>query len=123
MSFEFPQTEVSTLAHKSGATSFAAIPTITIDAEALGLLLGKAKATVLSDLSRKPWVLPPRIDIEGKKPLWLLPIVVEWLYSKTSGLTKSPPRKTRGRPPKAELVMRERAASRVSAFEVAYANT
>ena len=93
---------------------------VTLDAEELAALLHKSPASVRSDLSRNPLLLPPRLLTGGKKPLWLMSSVLAWLESRLeicavrhapeSPLT-APPNRKRGRPMKTEQIAKQRASA------------
>lgn len=52
-----------------------------LDARALAKLLAplvyKSESTILKDINRRPWTLPPSVMRAGKK-IWLKPAVLEW---------------------------------------------
>lgn len=85
---------------------------VTLDAEELATLLHKSPASVRSDLSRSPHLLPPRLRTGGKKPLWLRSSVLVWLESRVEICSPqkqsptSPIKRKQGRPTKAEQIAR-----------------
>ena len=89
---------------------------LTIDAKALAALLHLSSATVRSDVSRRPWTLPPFIKV-GTKTVWLLDTVIDWLKAReqvaTPPKTPTPPPRRRGRPTKADQ-MAERHTSKTT---------
>lgn len=81
--------------------------------DGLSILLGRSIPSLQSDLSRKPWALPPFCKIPGTKaPIWLLKDVLDWLAAHRVPLVDPlacvvpthPAR--RGRPTKAEAARR-----------------
>lgn len=93
---------------------------VTLDVNGLAEILKKSPASIRSDLSRNPRLLPPRLLIGCKKPLWLVSTVLAWLESKVAALQQSqavlpeaPPKRKRGRPTKAEWMARQRTTGRV----------
>lgn len=87
---------------------------VTLDIKELAALLHLSPATVRSDVSRRPWALPPSIKI-GVRTVWLRSTVLDWLKARERAATppamvESPRR--RGRPTKLEQLrqQRERAA-------------
>lgn len=75
----------------------------TLDIKELATLLHLSPATVRSDVSRRPWVLPPSIKI-GIRTVWLRSTVLDWLKAKeqsaTPPTTPEPPPRSPGRPKK-----------------------
>lgn len=86
--------------------------TTLVTVEALAGRLHKAVASIRSDASRNPAALPPLCRLPGtKRLLWREEDVDQWLAEHVVGLapqsptTTEPPRR-RGRPRKAEQVLR-----------------
>lgn len=81
--------------------------------DGLSVLLGRSIPSLQSDLSRKPWALPPYCKIPGTKaPIWLLRDVLDWLAAHRvqtpeppAGAVVTHPAR-RGRPTKAEAARR-----------------
>ena len=86
----------------------------TLDVKALAALLHLSPATVRSDVSRRPWTLPPFIKV-GTKTVWLLETVIGWLKARervaTPPVTPAPPPRRRGRPTKADQVRQQHSAA------------
>lgn len=86
---------------------------ITLDVRELAALLHLSPATVRSDVSRRPWALPPSIKI-GIRTVWLRSTVLDWLKAReqvaTPPVTTEPPQppRRRGRPPKLEQLRQQR---------------
>lgn len=83
--------------------------------DGLSVLLGRSIPSLQSDLSRKPWALPPFCKIPGTKaPIWLLRDVLDWLAAHRAPAVEPPPGVVvthparRGRPPKIEKARRDK---------------
>lgn len=87
----------------------------TLDAAGLARILPLSVATIRADVSRRPWLLPPFVKI-GTRTVWLRQTVLEWLKQREctaappspSPVAAQAPRRRRGRPSKAEQVIRAR---------------
>ncbi len=85
----------------------------TLDAAGLACILPLSVATIRADVSRRPWLLPPFVKI-GTRTVWLRQTVLEWLKQREctvappSPVAAQAPRRRRGRPSKAEQVIRAR---------------
>lgn len=55
----------------------------TLDAKALAALLYRAESTIIRDVTRRPHTLPPFIR-QGKKPIWITSVVVDWMLARLS---------------------------------------
>jgi hypothetical protein len=55
----------------------------TLDAKALASLLYRSETTIIRDVTRRPHTLPPFIR-QGKKPIWITSVVVDWLLARLS---------------------------------------
>lgn len=67
----------ATLLEQSNATDGVRL----LDINGLARILGIARATIYSDLSRAPWKLPPAFRLPGRrKRLWAADEVVEWVH-------------------------------------------
>lgn len=89
----------------------------TLDIKELAALLHLSPATVRSDVSRRPWVLPPSIKV-GIRTVWLRSTVLDWLKAReravTPPTTPAPPPRAPGRPRKLDQ-MQQRQAAKASA--------
>lgn len=87
--------------------------TETLGIPELAALLHLAPSTVRSDVSRRPWMLPPFIKL-GIKTIWLRATVLEWLKAREQAATPpvqpvpSQTPKRRGRPSKLDQLRRQR---------------
>lgn len=86
---------------------------VTLDIKELAALLHLSPATIRSDVSRRPWVLPPSIKI-GIRTVWLRSTVLDWLKARERAAsppaTTEPPQppRRRGRPSKLEQLRQQR---------------
>lgn len=110
--FEIAAADVSSLSATANSVAL-----ITLDIEALAKILWRSPASIRSDLCRNPQSLPPRLNLGGKKPLWLPSAVLAWLESRVATppqpqvvLPEPAPKRGRGRPTKAEQIARQRAS-------------
>lgn len=85
----------------------------TLDAAGLARIIPLTEKTIRADVSRRPWLLPPFVKI-GTRTVWLRQTVLEWLKQRECSAAPPPPvavqapRRRRGRPSKAEQVIRAR---------------
>lgn len=91
----------------------------TLDIKELAALLHLSPATVRSDVSRRPWILPPSIKV-GIRTVWLRSTVLDWLKARERTATPPttptpPPRRRRGRPSKLEQLQQQRQAAEATA--------
>jgi hypothetical protein len=78
-----------------------------LSAQELSSILNRPLSSIRSDISRKPWSLPPRCQAPGTKLLlWRAEDVETWLAQHVSSQIKPPPQqissRRRGRPTKSE---------------------
>ncbi|MBW7900337.1 MAG: DNA-binding protein [Rhodocyclaceae bacterium] len=96
------------------------MPTETLGITELAALLHLAPSTIRSDVSRRPWMLPPFIKL-GIKTVWLRTTVLDWLKAKEqSAAPPAPPElppatRRRGRPSKLDQLRQQRSTAAAEA--------
>jgi hypothetical protein len=83
----------------------------------LAAFIRKSRATIYSDLTRRPYALPPRVRIPGSNkvlfrdpPAWLAQFVENVPAKPEPAEPASPPPRRRGAPTKAARIEREKTA-------------
>jgi predicted DNA-binding transcriptional regulator AlpA len=83
----------------------------TLDIKELATLLHLSPATVRSDVSRRPWVLPPSIKV-GIRTVWLRSTVLDWLKARERTATQpttTPQPRAPGHPKKLDQLKQQAA--------------